>query len=126
ISYGRTADGGPDWQFFSAPTPGRNNAGVNGVENDYPVYPRSFTLEQNYPNPFNPATTIRFSIARSSWVKIRLYDVLGREIRVLLDKNLTPGSYSVRLGSEGLASGVYLYTLQAEGFFGAKKLLLLK
>ncbi|MCB0277567.1 MAG: T9SS type A sorting domain-containing protein, partial [Calditrichaeota bacterium] len=61
-----------------------------------------------------------------SWVKIRLYDVLGREIRVLLDKNLTPGSYSVRLGSEGLASGVYLYTLQAEGFFGAKKLLLLK
>jgi len=88
--------------------------------------PTKFVLEQNYPNPFNPATTISFTLSSKSFVSLKLFDALGREVSVLVSEELPAGSYSRQWNSAGLASGVYFYRFQAGGFLATKKLLLLK
>ena len=88
--------------------------------------PSDFSLFQNYPNPFNPKTTIRFTIPKSSSVKLVLYDIVGRKVATLLNKDLNPGGYKVDFYASGLESGLYIYRLQAEGFVQSKKLILLK
>jgi hypothetical protein len=88
--------------------------------------PAEFSLEQNYPNPFNPSTTIMYQLPRSSMVRLSVYDVLGREVAVLVDERKNAGSYEVKFDAVGLASGVYLYRLQAGEYVGTKKLLLIK
>lgn len=101
---------------------------------DLPVHevsshlPDHFELSQNYPNPFNPTTTIRFSIPVGTYghTSLRVYDVLGREVRTLVNENLQAGSYETTFDGSGLASGVYFYRLQAGEFVSTKKLLLLK
>jgi hypothetical protein len=88
-----------------------------------------FRLEQNYPNPFNPSTRIRFSIPVGTGHApsiLRIYDLLGREVATLVNDNLPPGSYEVTFDATGLASGVYLYRLQAGEFTQTKRLLLLR
>jgi hypothetical protein len=85
----------------------------------------SFTLAQNYPNPFNPSTTIPFDLAQRVSVKLRVFDVTGREIAVLVDQVLQPGSYKVTFTPKGLANGVYFYRLEAGEFIQTKKLILL-
>ena len=88
--------------------------------------PKNYVLYQNYPNPFNPSTVIQFSVPRSELVSLKVYDVLGRLVRTLVDKMEQPGSYSVTFSASGLASGVYFYRLQAGAFSQTKKLLLLR
>jgi hypothetical protein len=88
--------------------------------------PRDFSLEQNYPNPFNPTTGIRFQVPSISDVKISVFDLLGREVAVLVNERKGPGSYEVKFDGSGVASGVYFYRLQAGNFVQSKKLLLLK
>lgn len=88
--------------------------------------PNGFALEQNYPNPFNPSTSIGFSVGSSSFVSMKLYDALGREVRSLVNQKLDAGTYSVSLNANNLSSGVYYYTLQAGSFSSTKKLLLTK
>lgn len=88
--------------------------------------PNGFSLEQNYPNPFNPSTTIGFSVGTSSFVTLRMYDALGREIRSLVNQNLDAGSYTVPFDARDLSSGVYYYTIQAGSFTSSKKMLLTK
>jgi hypothetical protein len=88
--------------------------------------PNGFALEQNYPNPFNPSTSIGFSVGSSSFVSMKLYDALGREVRSLVNQKLDAGTYSVSLNANNLSSGVYYYTLQAGSFTSTKKLLLTK
>ena len=88
--------------------------------------PKEFALAQNYPNPFNPSTTIRFALPKRSSVKLKIYDLLGREVVTLVDEDLQPGEYQVEFDASSLASGVYIYRLEAEGFVQAKKLMLLK
>jgi hypothetical protein len=95
-----------------------------------------FALEQNYPNPFNPVTHIRYQISDLRYVKLTVYDLLGREVAVLVDEEKPPGSYDVQFSAKGgsasgrdasgLSSGVYFYRLQAADFTQTKRLLLLR
>ncbi|MEW5799181.1 MAG: T9SS type A sorting domain-containing protein [Bacteroidota bacterium] len=88
--------------------------------------PRSFTLEQNYPNPFNPKTEIRYQISEVSRVLLNVYDVLGKEVATLVNKEKVPGTYSVQFNGSALSSGIYFYTLRAGNFLATKKLVLVK
>ena len=73
----------------------------------------TFSLSQNYPNPFNPSTTIKFSIPEASFVTLNVYDVLGRELRNLVNENLNSGQYTVNFEASNLPSGVYFYKLNS-------------
>jgi cyclomaltodextrinase / maltogenic alpha-amylase / neopullulanase len=88
--------------------------------------PKELTLAQNYPNPFNPKTGVRFQVSGVSDVKIAVYDILGREVAVLVNERKTPGSYEVTFDGRGLASGVYIYRMSAGTFVQTRKMLLLK
>jgi hypothetical protein len=88
--------------------------------------PRSCTLVQNFPNPFNPTTAVRYQLPVVSDVKLVVYDILGREVAVLVNERKAPGSYSAMFDGSRLASGVYFYRLAASDVFLTKKLILLK
>ncbi len=88
--------------------------------------PDSYWLGQNYPNPFNPSTTIDFQIAERDHVHLGVYDVLGREVKTLMDSSERAGRYAVRFDGSGLSSGVYFYRLQSGAFVQTKKFMLLK
>jgi aminopeptidase N len=88
--------------------------------------PAGFVLHQNYPNPFNPSTTIRFDLGRRSRVRLKAFDLLGREIATMLDGELGPGSYEREFNAEGTSSGVYVYRLEADGAVLTRKLVVLK
>jgi len=92
----------------------------------YGGLPGSFGLEQNYPNPFNPGTTIRFSIVDPQFTIVKVYDLLGREVAVLVDERKEPGDYDVKFDATGLASGVYIYRLTAGGFVQTRTMALVK
>ena len=93
---------------------------------DRGTIPRKSSLEQNYPNPFNPSTTINFSLAKSGQVTMSVYDVLGRQVSVLVNEKREAGSYEVKFDGSNLANGVYFYRLQAGDFVQSRKLVLLK
>jgi hypothetical protein len=86
----------------------------------------SYDISQNYPNPFNPVTTIKFSIAVEDWVILKVYDILGREVKTLIDKDLKPGEYQVEFNSEGLASGIYIYRIISGAYTQERKMQILK
>ena len=88
--------------------------------------PEYFTLQQNFPNPFNPRTTINYAIPKESFVMIKVYDMLGREIKTLVNEEKTAGNYSVSFNAENLSSGIYFYTIKADAFVQTKKMVLLK
>lgn len=88
--------------------------------------PEKFTLAQNYPNPFNPSTTIKFQIPATSFVELKVFDLLGREIATLVNEEKSPGSYETTFDSKGLSSGVYFYRIKAGEFVQTKKLILQK
>jgi hypothetical protein len=87
---------------------------------------KDFALDQNFPNPFNPSTLIRFTLDGSANVRLVVTDVLGREIEILAEGRLSSGSHVYRFNGENLSSGVYLYTLTADGNRISKKMLLMK
>ncbi|HVO72442.1 MAG TPA: T9SS type A sorting domain-containing protein [Ignavibacteriaceae bacterium] len=100
---------------------------------DEKAIPEAFVLEQNYPNPFNPSTKIRYSIPASSFVRLKVYDILGNEIAVLVNEEKSPGIYEIVFSSQypggrqiPLSSGVYFYSLQAGEFSSTKKFIILK
>jgi photosystem II stability/assembly factor-like uncharacterized protein len=99
---------------------------VTAVEADKKMIPDKFKLSQNYPNPFNPSTTIEFSVPQQSFVTLKVYDLLGREVASLVNKELQAGSYVTQFNASNLASGVYLYRLNAGEFVQTKKLMLMK
>ena len=88
--------------------------------------PSEFALYQNYPNPFNPATTIRFSVPRESFVTLKVYDNTGTLVTTLVNESKPAGEHSVSFNAAGLASGIYFYRLETEGTAIAKKMILLK
>jgi hypothetical protein len=92
---------------------------------NYVKEPEGFLLE-NYPNPFNPATTIKYSVPADSKVKVTVYDLLGKEISVLVDENLRAGKYEVNFDASTLASGTYFYSLEAGAHKEIKKMILIK
>jgi para-nitrobenzyl esterase len=100
---------------------------VTGIENNNnSTLPGNFILFQNYPNPFNPTTIIRFEIPRESIVTIKLYDLLGREIKTLVNEEKTAGSYSYIFDGSSLSSGIYFYRITAGKFAQTKKMILMK
>jgi hypothetical protein len=88
--------------------------------------PLDYALEQNYPNPFNPTTTINYSIPQAGAVRIALYDVLGNELKSIVDTYQDAGRYEVLLDASGMANGVYYYRIQSGEFTSTKKLMLMK
>lgn len=88
---------------------------------------KDFSLSQNYPNPFNPVTQINFTVAKTSDVKIRIFDIIGNEISVIVNQTMTPGEYRVDFNGSQLASGTYFYSLSADGkTVSTKKMLMIK
>lgn len=87
---------------------------------------KDFSLGQNYPNPFNPTTNINFSIPNSEYVSLRVYDMLGREVKSLVSQSLTAGEYQANFDASGLSSGMYYYSLRAGEFVSVKKMVLVK
>jgi len=88
--------------------------------------PNSFSLMQNYPNPFNPTTKIIFDIKNTAFIMLRVFDITGREVRMLVNEKLSAGSYSYDFNAAELPSGVYFYQLQTNEFVETKKMILLK
>jgi len=97
-----------------------------GVRNISGVIPGEYKLYQNYPNPFNPVTTIQYSIPKESRVAIRVYDITGKEVRVLVNEIQKSGYYSVRFDGFELASGIYFYKIHAGNFTQTKRMVLVK
>ena len=88
--------------------------------------PTAFALEANYPNPFNPETTIHLALPVASHVVVEVYDVLGRQVASLVERELEAGRHSVVFDARGLASGIYMYRMAAEGFEQHRTMLLVK
>jgi hypothetical protein len=98
---------------------------IVGVETEQSV-PEKFVLYQNYPNPFNPTSTIKFELPFSGKASLVVYNMLGQEVKTLIDGFLTRGNYAVQFSGTGLASGVYFYRLSSGNFVETKKMILLK
>jgi hypothetical protein len=88
--------------------------------------PSAFSLRQNHPNPFNSETIFRFNVARSSHVRIDVFDVPGWRVRTIVENYFTPGQYSIRFASRRLPTGVYFYRMYANGIVNTKKLVLVR
>jgi len=88
--------------------------------------PGEYRLEQNHPNPFNPVTTISYHIAREGWVRLQVYDLMGRLIQTLVDEHKPAGTFSTSFNAEAMGSGVYFYQLTRDAFSDRKRMLLVK
>jgi hypothetical protein len=101
---------------------------VTGIDNDQGslVSPDSYNLAQNYPNPFNPSTKISWQSPVGSWQTLKVYDMLGNEVATLVDEHREAGRYEVTFDGSNLASGMYLYRLQAGSFIETRKMILIK
>lgn len=112
-----TTDGGDNWNI--------QYSTVTSV-NDSKSQPIEFTLNQNYPNPFNPSTAINYSIPKSGFVTLKIYDMLGNEVAVLVNGEKQAGTYDITFNSGNLSSGVYFYRITAGEFSVTKKMIVLK
>jgi PKD repeat protein len=99
---------------------------TNGIKVISSAVPDRFILYQNYPNPFNPMTKIKFAVPKNTFVKITLYDILGREIKQFVNERLKAGTYETEFDGSNFVSGIYLYKLETDGFSEVKKMLLIK
>jgi hypothetical protein len=90
------------------------------------IGPKEFKLEQNYPNPFNPSTVISYQLPVISNVLLKVYDILGSEVSTLVNEEQKPGYYEVEFNASHLASGMYVYRLQAGNYISTKKMLMIK
>jgi hypothetical protein len=90
------------------------------------IIPESYSLSQNYPNPFNPSTIIKYGIANNSFVTLKVFDLLGKEIAVLVNEKKTAGYYETEFRAENIPSGVYFYTLKTDSYTETKKMIFLK
>ncbi|MBL1213289.1 MAG: T9SS type A sorting domain-containing protein [Ignavibacteriae bacterium] len=100
--------------------------GVFDNESDKENIPKEFELFQNYPNPFNPATTIKYSVPRDGRLKLKVFDILGQEVKTIVDEYKRSGTYEVEFNTNGISSGVYIYKIEAENFSDSKKMIVLK
>jgi hypothetical protein len=96
------------------------------VESSHNQGTSHFSLLQNFPNPFNPSTNISFCLATKSYVTLKVFDLIGREIETLVSEELTEGNHSYRWNAMNVPSGVYFYRLQAGLYSETKKLLILR
>ncbi|MCK9425809.1 MAG: YCF48-related protein [Ignavibacteriaceae bacterium] len=97
-----------------------------GVEDEKDVNINGFELKQNYPNPFNPSTIIKYRLAKSSFVNLDVYDVLGKQVAKLVNDQQSAGNYDLNFTADKLSAGVYFYTLKVDGKVKSKKMILIK
>jgi hypothetical protein len=88
--------------------------------------PNEYSLSQNYPNPFNPVTKIEYQLPREGWVSLKVFDMLGREVATLVDRNQRAGVHSAEFNADRLPSGIYLYKMTSGLFTDAKKMIIIK
>ncbi len=123
-SYCRYPDGISGWQLTNSITRGFPNL-ITDVEDDFNGI-SEFKLNQNYPNPFNPSTTISFTIPATGNVSLKIFNILGKEVAVLVNETKSAGNYSINFNASGLSSGVYFYQLTTVNFTSTKKFTLMK
>ncbi|MDF1611794.1 T9SS type A sorting domain-containing protein [Stygiobacter electus] len=99
---------------------------TTSIDDEDSYIPKSFIIFQNYPNPFNPLTTIEYSIPKSSFVTLKVFDILGREVATLVNEEKSLGNYKINFNGSSLSSGIYFYRLNADNFSEAKKFILMK
>jgi hypothetical protein len=97
-----------------------------GINQTISSSPEKFELLQNYPNPFNGSTIIKFSIPKSAFVSLKIYNILGREIAILINKNLSRGIYTIPFSNNLTPSGIYFYSLKTDSFTETKKFIVIK
>ncbi|MFA7361824.1 MAG: T9SS type A sorting domain-containing protein [Candidatus Kapaibacterium sp.] len=102
------------------------NGTLLGITNYNSEAPDKYYLKQNYPNPFNPSTKISFGIVKRGFVTLKVYNTLGREVAVLVNKNLSPGTYETSFRGDNLTSGIYFYKLVSNDFSETKRMMLVK
>jgi len=85
-----------------------------------------FEMYQNYPNPFNPSTTIEYFLPKAEYVKLKVYDVLGREVATLVNERQTAGNYQIHFDASNLSSGMYIYKITAGSFSSARKMVVMR
>jgi hypothetical protein len=119
--YTQTLTNGDNW--ITKRFPLGNLIKVNMISTQVP---QNFKLYQNYPNPFNPSTIIKFDVQKTAFVKLKIYDILGRVVVVLVNQYLKVGSYEAMFSTPSLASGLYFYELTAEDYKDTKKMILIK
>jgi predicted acyl esterase len=102
------------------------SVGLTRIDEPVAALPNGFLLHQNYPNPFNASTTVRYELPDPARVRLSVYDMLGREVSVLVNDRREAGFHQVRFDPGGLASGVYFYRLQAGEFTQTRKLVIVK
>lgn len=152
--FDKTTDGGLTWQFmtttphyssmyafedlqiadgqtgFVVGSAGKiyksTNAGYVGINPISTEFPNHFSLSQNYPNPFNPSTTFEFSIPRSGFVNLTIYDAIGKTAGILQNGELKPGTYKAGWDASNFPSGIYFYRLSTESYSDTKKMILVK
>jgi hypothetical protein len=88
--------------------------------------PTKFALYQNYPNPFNPTSTISFAVPTESFIRLSIFDLLGQEVKVLVNRVYSPGNYRISFDASKLNSGIYIYRIQTNNFVSSKKMIVLK
>jgi hypothetical protein len=98
---------------------------LDGIE-DENTTPVEYGLNQNYPNPFNPITNIEFSLPKSEFVTVKIFNVLGQEVATLISEKLVQGNHKYIWDASAFASGVYYYKIEVGGFVQSKKLILIK
>jgi photosystem II stability/assembly factor-like uncharacterized protein len=119
----------PSLAYATGPGSGIKYENLTSIE-EHSINPKTFQLEQNFPNPFNPSTKIKYNISQPGFVQLKVYDVIGNELAILVNEEKPAGSYEVEfnssVGSLQLASGIYFYRLQIGDFISSKKMILLK
>lgn len=96
------------------------------VDNESTEIIQDFELHQNYPNPFNPSTIIKYSIPSEGFINLKIFDILGREVKTLVNQNQKPGSYEIKWNTSNHSSGIYFYRIRAGEFVETKKMILLR
>ncbi len=98
---------------------------ITGISNNTGL-PVQFSLAQNYPNPFNPSTLIKYQLPKAAYVKISVFDVLGKVAATLIDGNVDAGYHQIEFNGSELSSGLYFYRIETDGFTDVKKMILVK
>lgn len=116
-------NGSTNSEIYYDYNPTGNTIGISTISTEVPA---AFSLSQNYPNPFNPVTNIKFSLPAAGFVKLTIFDMLGREVETLVSKNLNAGIYNADWDAANRSGGVYFYKLQAGEFTETRKMILVK
>jgi hypothetical protein len=99
---------------------------ITGINDKSGTIPTVYNLYQNYPNPFNPSTIIRFDLPEAGFVTMKIYNILGKEVRTLVNEFRNAGKFNITFEGSNLPSGIYIYTIKANNFSSVRKMMLLK